>query len=201
MRSPGATRCLTGPIIKDLYLFGMRAAQEWRCDAQQYWVLCARINQLGGGSFASSSWQRSQSRPRENKHNKNGVKTGMSRRATLKMTSQCNAPLPPIRKYEARSRWHSADMAARQRCVQINPQGDKRHRKIREAHHMCACVSVFVCARLKSLTLPFRICSDREEGGKNMFPSCTKRKKKHPQVSSACASLVSLSRSGWSQGS
>lgn len=31
---------------------------------------------------------------------------------------------------------------------------------------MCACVSVFVCARLKSLTLPFRLCSDREEGEK-----------------------------------
>lgn len=43
------------------------------------------------------------------------------------------------------------------------------------------CVSVFVCARLKSLTLPFRLCSDRGGGGggekKNMFPSRTKRKK------------------------
>lgn len=44
---------------------------------------------------------------------------------------------------------------------------------------MRVCVSVFVCARLKSLTLPFRLCSDREEGGKKTCFQVVRREKRN----------------------
>lgn len=180
MRSLGATRCLTGPIIKDLYLLGLRAAQDWRCDAQQYWVVCARASHWR--SFFHIFVLTKVAKPTPEKQTKQkGLKTRMSRCMTLKMTSECSVPATNNKvggEEPVTERRHAS-------TAEICSNKSTRRRKAHKDQRGPACVSLCVQGWKVWRCLLDSVQTESKRKKKHVSKLC-KEKKKPPQVSSGC---------------